>query len=1604
MKTNKTLITGIIVFLFMTLSASIICADAGGGPLTAPNAPAASSLPDYKGDSTNLYTGDFLYSLPLLTVPGRGGLDYPISVSYKSGITLEQESDWVGLGWSLSADQITQSIIPYAFGIPDEFNPPEYDYNRYASLGSVLGKIVGDDPYYLERDGVGLKFNLDFETSSGEKEIISRDGTRYIFEEYERIQNVHSAFWYCDSDGTDCELKGPYSLEGELPGNSETKFLIAKILSPDYYDANQNGEADDEDYGNWIKFEYTTESYSYEIPEHSYNYDCGIYPHPNLGDTNFYACQSGPDVRPRQFTFDHIRADGKYVYSHRWIDNYQKKYLKSIETPGYKAVFSTSNRVYTEFIDKNGKTQKKLDSIKLYSKETLEQTQGSNLWVEDVSNAVETYSGGTAVDFDVWFRGYNEFEYGYLFSHMNPPVWSDRYFSTNPLKLKLHFIAYQQGEDIYLNEGTITITYTDDYPNNYQDLAIYLPEVNGEKEDEFDLYVGNDGSTYWDSALTEYAAGPLNAAPIKETKFVYDYSLSGKKLTLKEVKTIGQDGGELPSYKFEYYNDVTSPGRFNYDWWGYYNPRTTLFGTINQAQSIPWMWSLKKIEMPTGGEISTEYEQDTFRDIQNAEHFTQDQYGGGTRVKNIKVYDGINTEPITTHYYYDTNGDGTGVSTGVAVSVPYAAQTASYIESDYVGKYIGYNKVTKKLNNGEYGKVETNFITAKDVPDTWRSTALWQPDDCDWDRVWCLGYSYSDLPCGECPSKLYASKDYFRGYAKSEISYDSTGQIVKKTENAYDQIEDGSLEDTRGWTQLKQQNVTQDGVIKKTEYNYGDPLWFQNGLVQNTVEYNNDGTKRVTWNLYAAGQIPWNSVRDIMLEKNMLSQRAGTLITDGDSYWSMGNWYYEEYVCYNNFGVYGQEAIYPEKQLYFVDGDGNGYSSDPCVEDTSFIPEDWIISKINYYDEYGNILEAEDFKGNPSYIRYDELGLHAVKGWNSEIGSEQDPAWEAGYDKAGNVINLTEANHQTAHYDYDEFNRLESVKNPGETEPRINYEYYLAGESFDEENPNYVRTYQELEPGKVFITTTYIDGMGRELQTGITESPTSEIKTNLVYNAAGFLSEKSKPYKDTGSRASSYTPLSGDVLSSKITYKADPLKRLDKGYPVSAEPDVYSQAFYEAKDLELNDCSLAENCYVTLKSVDEEGRQQIKQLNTLGETVQVFDASNNKTVYEYDFMSNLKKVTNANSQMTDYEYDRLKRVKTIENPNIGLTAFTYDDNSNVQTKLDSNNNLITYEYDAMNRVARIDYSDESYVEYIYDEPRDYGVGRLTTINTNMNELTTTKTLHYDEKGLLIKTRTIIDGEVYVVEYNYDKAGNLIYEKTPDNTEIEYVYNNMNQLQSIKVNGAEKISYDYDAPQNPLLVQNIDYPNSQTDFTYTDRDRIESLHIAGADGEFKRFYGFDDVGNLIDEYSDLSASPSTQIGHYDYDDTYRLTGVTDFNDYYGGDMSYDYDAVGNIRQNNDIVYDYEEGNDRLSSDGTFDYEYDARGNLKTKTLTGTNIKTRYFYDYENRLSTVILPDGSAINYYYDADGSRVKKTDWEGTTIYIYDAKGNVVYEKFLPAE
>ncbi|MBX2896863.1 MAG: hypothetical protein KF763_15560 [Cyclobacteriaceae bacterium] len=60
----------------------------------------------------NLATGDFVYNLPLLEVPGPAG-GYPISMSYHAGIQPNEDASWVGLGWTLNPGSIARTVNGY---------------------------------------------------------------------------------------------------------------------------------------------------------------------------------------------------------------------------------------------------------------------------------------------------------------------------------------------------------------------------------------------------------------------------------------------------------------------------------------------------------------------------------------------------------------------------------------------------------------------------------------------------------------------------------------------------------------------------------------------------------------------------------------------------------------------------------------------------------------------------------------------------------------------------------------------------------------------------------------------------------------------------------------------------------------------------------------------------------------------------------------------------------------------------------------------------------------------------------------------------------------------------------------------------------------------------------------------------------------------------------------------------------------------------------------------------------------------------------------------------------------------------------------------------
>ncbi len=79
-----------------------------------PGQPEMSSFKSVNSsDMVDLFTGDFSYNIPLMDVGG-----YPVNIHYNSGVSMDQEASWVGLGWNLNPGTVSRSTR----GMPDDFN------------------------------------------------------------------------------------------------------------------------------------------------------------------------------------------------------------------------------------------------------------------------------------------------------------------------------------------------------------------------------------------------------------------------------------------------------------------------------------------------------------------------------------------------------------------------------------------------------------------------------------------------------------------------------------------------------------------------------------------------------------------------------------------------------------------------------------------------------------------------------------------------------------------------------------------------------------------------------------------------------------------------------------------------------------------------------------------------------------------------------------------------------------------------------------------------------------------------------------------------------------------------------------------------------------------------------------------------------------------------------------------------------------------------------------------------------------------------------------------------------------------------------------------
>ncbi len=194
-----------LVFLLIQIT-ELIC------PLSTYALTSGPSQPEVQGfepvgtsEVVDLFSGDFTYNIPLFELPGSEG-GYPFNLAYHSGVSMDQEASWVGLGWSLNPGAINRNMR----GIPDDFKGEDISqeidikknfnvavnagvnmelwsfdfmkgteesggsmsinlsmkYNSYRGFGMGLGS--GISASVGEKDGVGANFGISLSLDSDE--------------------------------------------------------------------------------------------------------------------------------------------------------------------------------------------------------------------------------------------------------------------------------------------------------------------------------------------------------------------------------------------------------------------------------------------------------------------------------------------------------------------------------------------------------------------------------------------------------------------------------------------------------------------------------------------------------------------------------------------------------------------------------------------------------------------------------------------------------------------------------------------------------------------------------------------------------------------------------------------------------------------------------------------------------------------------------------------------------------------------------------------------------------------------------------------------------------------------------------------------------------------------------------------------------------------------------------------------------------------------------------------------------------------------------------------------------------------------------------------
>lgn len=408
----------------------------------------------------------------------------------------------------------------------------------------------------------------------------------------------------------------------------------------------------------------------------------------------------------------------------------------------------------------------------------------------------------------------------------------------------------------------------------------------------------------------------------------------------------------------------------------------------------------------------------------------------------------------------------------------------------------------------------------------------------------------------------------------------------------------------------------------------------------------------------------------------------------------------------------------------------------------------------------------------------------------------------------------------------------------------------------------------------------------------------------------------------------------------------------------------------------------------------------------------VVDPLNGTTEYQYDENDNVISVKAPGAITTTYVYNGFGEITRQSSPDTGVT--TYDWNTVpglLSAQTDARNIVITTTWDAAGRPLSRQEGAEKLI-YEWDRP-ETGIDRLFKVTRSAGSAYSfSETYAYEVLGRVSKvTQTIVStpyaiNDTRITEYKYDSAGRLYRLHYPsarytNMSYTQYAYGADGQLSIMYYNGQPILQNLQWRPFGDVHSWEWAYRiNGQAAVlhhsrTFDQSGRLDTLVHKSTTGSVFMSKDLDwDIGGRISKIADSNAR-YTQSYAYDALDRLRHTFYPTSTDEYGWDANSNRTLT--RWSTATTSYTYVEGSNRIASSQTGSrvdsWIYDKVGNVVDD---GQFV---YAYNDGNRLkSATNKSSGAKTQYFYNAHGQRIVKWGGGGITIFVYDLSGKLLGE------